>query len=470
MLPDLGSRAIAVRMADPQMPAPQLSWPARLRFASGDFACNLYWQSSSLFLFFYYTDILHLAPEVAGVIYMIGSVWDGVADLLAGIWAERGHRDYARVVGFGAVPLGLAFPLLYFAPPFQGAAFLAVLLIAQFAFRSLYALVNIPYVAWSARISTDSRDRAAIAGLRMLFGTLAAVTVSLATERISLAVSGTPTSIPGFLCAAALFALIATPLLIHVARRSPQGAGGRAAGVPPTPLLRGLAALATNRAFVTLCIAMICVAIAATMLSRSVLYYFTYIVRDETAGTTALALMGVAGSLFVPLWMLARHRIGSRALWLGAVALAIAASTAFALADSGAAWRADLFLVTIQAALAAFNFVFWAMMPDTVEYGEYHGGVRVEALCFGVAALLQKISIGVATAITGFAYSAIGYTPQVAQSPGVITGIRWIMVAAPIIGCLLSALAMAANPLRRDTHRRIVATLAQRAEKIRPSA
>lgn len=466
---DRESRAIRVRMADP-MPAPQLSWPARLRFASGDFAFNLYWQSSSLFLFFYYTDVLHLAPEIAGVIYMIGSVWDGIADLLTGIWAERGRPAYARVVGYGAVPLGLAFPLLYFAPPFRGAAFVAVLLIAQFAFRSLYALVNIPYAAWSARISTDSRDRAAIAGLRMLFGTIAAVVVSLATEPISLAVSGTRTSITGFLCAAGLFALIATPLLIFVAARSPQGTGGRSAAEPMTPLLRGLAALATNRAFVTLCTAMTCVAIAATMLSRSVLYYFTYIVKDQTAGTTALALMGVAGSLFVPLWMLARHRIGSRALWLGAVALAVAGSIAFALTDSGAAWRADLFLVTIQAALAAFSFVFWAMLPDTVEYGEYHGGVRVEVLSFGVAALLQKVSIGAATAITGFAYSAIGYAPQVAQSPEVITGIRLIMVAAPIIGCLVSALAMAANPLRRDTHRRIVAALAQRAGSIRPSA
>lgn len=450
------------------MPAPQLSWPARLRFASGDFACNLYWQSSSLFLFFYYTDVLHLAPQIAGVIYMIGSVWDGVADLLTGMWAERGRRDYGWTIGCAAVPLGLAFPLLYFAPPFQGTAFVAALLIAQFAFRSLYALVNIPYAAWSARISADSRDRAAIAGLRMLFGTIAAVVVSLATERISRAISGSDTSVTGFMGAAVLFSLIATPLLIRVARRSPQGANGRSVVAPATPLLHGLAALATNRAFVTLCSAMMSVAIAATMLSRSVLYYFAYVVKDEIAGTTALALMGVAGSLFVPLWMVVRHRIGSRAVWLGAVALAVAGSAIFALTDQGIAWRADLFLVTMQAALAAFNFVFWAMLPDTVEYGEYHGGVRVEALTFGVAALLQKISIGAATAITGFAYSAIGYAPQAAQSHDVISGIRWIMVAAPILGCLLSALAMAGNPLRRDTHRRIVAALAQEAGTARP--
>lgn len=457
-------------MTDRGTRAARLSWPARLHFASGDFACNLYWQSSSLFLFFYYTDVLHLAPQLAGVISMVGSIWDGIADLLTGIWIERGRRSYAAVVAYGAVPLGLTFPLLYLAPPFQGAALIAGLLIAQFAFRSLYALVNIPYAAWSVRISTDSRDRAAIAGSRMLFGTIAAVVVSLATERISLAVSGSRTSSTGLFCAAALFALIATPLLIHLARRSPSGEAGPAGPAPAIPLLRSLSALATNRAFVTLCAAMMAVAVAATILSRSVLYYFTYVVGNETAGTTALALMGIAGSLFVPLLMLARHRLGSRVVWLCAVGVAVTGCTAFALTDNGDAWRADLFLVTVQAALAAFSFIFWAMLPDTVEYGEYHGGVRIEGLSFGVAALLQKVSIGAATAIIGFGYAAIGYAPQTAQSPAVIAGIRWIMVAAPIICCLLSALAMAANPLRRDTHRRIVAALAQRTDAITPSA
>ena len=271
---DQPSRATAPSMTDLVALAPQLSCPARLRFASGNFACNLYWQSSSLFLFFYYTDVLHLAPQVAGLIYMIGSVWDGIADLLTGIWAERGRPAYARVISYGAIPLGLAFPLLYFAPPSHGMALVVGLLVAQIAFRSLYALVNISYAAWSVRISSDSRDRAAIAGVRMLFGTIAAVVVSLSTERISLAVSGTPTGTTGFLVAAALFAAIATPLLIHVARRSPPGADASPIA-PPTPSLRGLATLGANRAFVTLCAAMMCIAIASTMLSRSVLYSFT---------------------------------------------------------------------------------------------------------------------------------------------------------------------------------------------------
>ena len=457
-------------MSEPTRPAPCLSWPVRLRFASGDFACNLYWQSSSLFLFFYYTDVLRLAPALAGLIYMAGSVWDGIADLLAGLWAERSGRRYGQVIAYGAIPLGLAFPLLYVAPPLHGAAFVGLLLVAQLAFRSLYALVNIPYAAWSARISSDSRDRAAIAGLRMLFGTLAAILVSLATERISLAISGSRTGAGGFLATAALCSLIATPLLIHIARHSPEGDSRTSYPNVRSSLRRDLSALAANRAFVTLCLAMVCVATAATMLSRSVLYYFAYVARNEPAGPGALALMGIAGSLFVPLWMVTRHRIGSRAVWMVAVGLALAASMVFGLADTGEIWRACAFLIAMQAALAGFSFVFWAMLPDTVEFGEHRSGIRVEAATFGVASLLQKVAIGIAAAITGISYAAIGYIPGVAQPPAVISGIRSIMIAAPAIGCLLSALAMLANPLRRHTHGRIVTELAaRRSAEITPS-
>ena len=41
--------------------------------------------------------------------------------------------------------------------------------------------MNVPYLAMSARISPDSGDRAFVAGMRMLFGTAAAVTVALCT-------------------------------------------------------------------------------------------------------------------------------------------------------------------------------------------------------------------------------------------------------------------------------------------------
>ena len=80
-----------------------------LLFASGDFAFNLYWQSINLYLLFFYIDVLALPPATAGLVFMVGALWDGVADLLTGVFAERTGVSYARMIGWLTVPLGMGF-------------------------------------------------------------------------------------------------------------------------------------------------------------------------------------------------------------------------------------------------------------------------------------------------------------------------------------------------------------------------
>ncbi|MBL7599111.1 MFS transporter, partial [Escherichia coli] len=64
----------------------------------------------------------------------------------------------------------------------------------------------------------------------------------------------------------------------------------------------------------------------------------------------------------------------------------------------------QLFLVAMQAVIVGLHFAYWAMLPNTIEYGERATGLRVEGAVFGMASLLQRIAIGLATALlaTGF--------------------------------------------------------------------
>jgi GPH family glycoside/pentoside/hexuronide:cation symporter len=427
-------------------------------FGAGDFACNLYWQSVSFFLLFFYTDVLAVPPALAGTIYMIGAVWDGVADLLVGILAQRSGARYRRFLAFGALPLGLAFILLFFAPPLSGTALALGVLLVQMVFRSFYALVNVPYVAWSARFSPDSGDRTMLAGLRMLFGTAAALIVATGTPWIALRLTGSATSADGFLAAAVLYALVGVLLLLAVAY------GARAAivvenVVESASIAACLYVLARNRAFLTLNAAAMASGIAAALLTQSVLYYFRYVLNDTAGGAHALGLMSVAGAGAVPLWLLASRWIGLRGVWLIAVVIGLACLGLFGAIDAHHATAVLLLLIVLQGAFSGFHLVFWAMLPNTVEYGQARHGVRVEALAFGVAALLQKIGLALAAGLLGLFYGHIGYVAGAVQSGATIAGIRWLMLYACSGGLALSALAMVLNPLRRDTHAAIVADL-----------
>lgn len=433
--------------------------PSRARltlFAFGDFAFNLYWQSAMLFLLFYYTDALGLPVTAAAAIFMAASVWDGLANFAAGLLADRREPKggLGRLVAIGGVPLGLGFVLAYLPPVVPGWWGMVGVFAGHIAFRTAYAFINLPYLAMSARVSADSNDRAYVAGMRMLSGTLAAVVVALGTVPIGTMLLGTKSAADAYLGAALLFAVAGAAILGWV------GVTYREADVPerrePVPVWTALKAIAGNRAFVTLNLAMVAMIVAVTILNKSVLYYFKYFLSDEGGGQLALASMSVVSAVSVPLWMLLQRRLGTRALWFLAAAGAMTGLSLFALFDIHRAGVMQAYLMAMQAMVVGLNFVFWAMLPNTIEYGEQRTGLRVEGAVFGMAALLQRVAIGIATAIIGLGFESAGYVANVDQSAGTLTAMRLTIALVPLGFLALSCLLMAMNPLGRGEHARIV--------------
>jgi sugar (glycoside-pentoside-hexuronide) transporter len=431
----------------------RVSRPHLLLFAFGDFAFNLYWQSIMLFLLFYYTDALELPIRAAATTYMIASVWDGIASFIVGVLVDRRHATlrYGAILVAGAIPLGLCFMLTYMPPVTTGSWAIASILGAHLLFRTAYAAVNVPYLAMTARISADTDDRAFVAGTRMLFGTAAAVTVALATVPLGRWLTGSTAS-EAYFGAAVLFAVFGTVILMFV------GATYREATTIERPMpgsvRAALVSLVRNRAFVTLSAAMMAMIVAITVLNKSVLYYFKYLLNDPDAGQLALASMGIVSGIAIPLWMVFGRLIGLRALWLIAAGLGMATLLVFAAVDVHQSGLMQIFLIVMQVMIVGLNFVFWAMLPNTVEYGERETGLHVEGTVFGVAALLQRIAIGIATAILGWGFAGAGYVANVQQSAGTLSGMRATIVLVPLVFLALSCVAMLANPLGRARHGR----------------
>jgi len=430
------------------------SKPRLLLFAFGDFAFNLYWQSIMLFLLFYYTDALSLPIAVAATTYMVASIWDGIANFVAGLLVDREHDRfrYGPLLAAGAVPLGLSFVITYFPPPFSGAWAVGIVFVAHLLFRTFYAAVNVPYLAMTARISADPGDRAFVAGMRMMFGTAAAVIVALGTVPLGRWLTGSGAA-QAYFGAAVLFAAVGAAILMLV------GATYREAAEPRRPLPGSVKAavisLARNNAFVALNAAMMAVIVAMTVLSKSVLYYFKYLLAVPHAGEIALAWMGLVGGIAIPLWMLLGRFVGLRALWLIALGLGIAGLLVFAAVPLSGIRAMQLFLVGMQIMAVGIYFVFWAMLPNTIEYGERTTGLHVEGAVFGLAALLQRIAIGIATGILGWGFESAGYVANVKQSAETLERMRETIAVAPLTFLALSFVAMALNPLGRQRRRSV---------------
>jgi GPH family glycoside/pentoside/hexuronide:cation symporter len=228
-----------------------------------------------------------------------------------------------------------------------------------------------------------------------------------------------------------------------------------AAPAPPS-VRASVASLIANRAFVTLNLAMMAMIVAVTVLNKSVLYYFKYFLGSDDAGQSALAWMGVVSAVAVPAWMLLQRVLGTRALWFVAAIACMIGLTLFAAVHVDTPAAMQLFLVGMQALIVGLHFAFWAMLPNTIEYGEQATGLRVEGAVFGAAALLQRVAIGLATTILGLGFDSAGYVANVQQSAETLAAMRWTIALVPLGALAVSCGLMLLNPLGKGAHARIV--------------
>jgi GPH family glycoside/pentoside/hexuronide:cation symporter len=140
-------------------------------YGFGDFGFNLYATGLNLYLLYYYTDVLGIGPAVAGLIFMIPVIWDGISDPLMGWVATRTRTRLGKFrpyILFGAPFVGLSFVGMFAAPVWFPDQVVAASLISHIVFRTMYTVASVPYSSLAAAITYDSQERGIMAAVRIM--------------------------------------------------------------------------------------------------------------------------------------------------------------------------------------------------------------------------------------------------------------------------------------------------------------
>lgn len=431
-----------------------------IAYGSGDLAFNLYFTFCSLFLLYFYTDVLGLSASVAGLIIMAALVWEGATDPAMGIIASRTRSrfgSYRPYLLYGAPVLALSFAAMFWPLGLSGPMLAITCLIAHILFRTAYTVVNIPYVALSARMSADSRNRARLAGSRMMFAILTGLLLAAATLPLVARFGGGQR---GFMIVALIYAGIATLVLLNCFARTRENIGAAEEAHPSFAEM--MAAVRSNRSFLLLLAATLLGSIGYTMGGKALLYYMKYYAGSEETITIGLTISLAAAALAMIPWVKMSQRTSKRTVWLCGVVIG---STANMLIFALAPKAGPLFYILLAfngIGNAAFVLSFWSMLPDTVEVGEWQSGVRAEGALVGFLAFTQKVALGVGTGLIGIMLDIIGYTPNAAQSEQALDSIRAMTGLAPALASIAAGAFIFFYRLDSVTHARLVRALARR--------
>jgi len=430
-------------------------------YGLGDAGTGMAASLIGFYLFIFYTSAAGLPNWLAGLVLMLGRLWDAINDPVVGWLSDRTRGSWgARLpwIVWSALPLGFSMALMWWLPPgsiwVKFAFFLAISVIAN----SLYTCVNLPYAALAAELTADTPLRTRLNTSRFT-GSIIAGLVGIVLGGVLLRdhsnaasywtvglLSGTIITVCTLLCAWGV---------APVARRCQQPMSQRGT------TRRLLRRIWSNHRFLMVLGLYLLLWCALQLMQTAALIFLPVVMRlPESWSNWILLPFQISTLVGLQLWTAVSHHQGRiRALhlgawlWIGGCAAAmLLVPLDSALAPTGSAANlvrlamlvATILVVGLGASTA--YLIPWALLPDAIDADpERPAGLFSSWMVFA-----QKICISFALFFFGQLMSLSGYqaAQKMLQPDSALVSIRLCMGLIPALLVVLGLLVMRRWPER----------------------
>ncbi|RDV26802.1 MFS transporter [Alteromonas aestuariivivens] len=418
-----------------------LSKSEKVAYGLGDTASNFIFQTVMLFLTFYYTDIVGLAPAAVGSMFLIVRVFDAVTDPLMGALADRTRTrwgSYRPYLLWLALPFAICSVLAFTSPELteQGRYLYAF---ATYALLMLmYTAINIPYSALGGVMSNDPNERVSIQSYRFVFAMFGGLLVTSFTLPL-VDWFGNGNQALGYqrtMMAMSLVGMILFLLCFAGTRERLKPASDISLG------LKGqLKSLWDNDQCRVLCAVAVVLLTGMVLRNTLAIYYVKYVLQrpdDVTLFVTTGMVGNIIGcALAAPIARrLCKVRVYTS---LQVISAAICLTNYLLPAD---AWFASLALHFLWGLfLQMATPLLWAKIADVVDYGEAKTGVRMAGVTYSTVVFFIKVGLALGGATAGWLLAFYGYEANT-YSANVAKGITLSFCVYPAVASIIVALLM----------------------------
>jgi GPH family glycoside/pentoside/hexuronide:cation symporter len=400
---------------------------------------------------------------LAGWIYALGIGWDAITDPYMGYIAERTRTkmgSYRPYIFFGSIPLALSFILLFWVPPFEGSLLFVFLIIVNFFHRTCFTIVSVPYSSLTARISDDSEERTKLTTARMLGASFGTLSISaLGFPIINWFGSGEESL--GFVYLGICSGLAAILILaITVKTVKERNFDIEFSKLPSFSEVSK--SIVNNYAFLIVFASTLTLITTSIMFNKNLIYYTKYALGLHEFQGLILGVSSASAFLAIPIWAYFALKIGKRNSWLISMSLLVFSFLFFYLYPIKNLIELLIVLIALGIGNGATGVLFWSMLPDTIEYGEWKTGVRTESSLYGFMTFAQKGGIAISALILGMLLTNIGFIPNTVQSEETLESLKSLMTFIPLAGVVLSFILVYFYPIDSKFHKKLIREINER--------
>lgn len=473
----------------PEVQHKPLSRWVKLVYGSGDWGIANFGTLRQIFYAIFLTDVVGLDARLASVAALIGIIWDAINDPLVGVLSDRMRSRWGRrrpFLLFFAIPYGLGFLLLWWAPPWESQ--LAVMLTITLAFMvsdTLQTLISVPFYALTPEITPDYDERTTLTGYRMFFNLLASlVTAVSAPIIVDAGLKAGLSQQQGYLLVASIFGGMATLpflLIFFVVRERQQE---RQTDGQPAPVLKTLKVAWSNVPFRFATLLYMLNWITFDLVALMLPFFLVYWVsrgnllasvsvfgEDIALESVVLGLLLITAVLALPVWMWLSHRLSKRSAYIiGMSFWAVVQLLIFSVQPGQTTYVISL-AVLAGLSVSTAHVLPDAIFPDVIEWDELRTNQRSEGIYYGAKNFIRKLTGALAIFFALQVLGWFGYQSppegavQFSQSVSALEAIRFL--TGPMGAVLLFSAVLVAwfYPLTRERHARIRRLLARRQQR-----
>lgn len=419
----------------------------RFSYGCGDFGCNIIYTAMSAFLMIYYTDYAGVNSLAVGTIMMVSRVFDGVSDLVMGIIVDRTKSRFGKARPWllrMCVPFAVSGVLLFSVPTAWAPVPKLVYVFITYNLVStiIYTAINVPYSALNALMTQDPYERAVLSIFRNLLATAGTLTINLSILPLVEHFGDNASAWTKAFCVLGLLAVVAFLINFFGTKERVKPAGGMEEKKSDVPVMVGIKALFRNKYWIMMTGMLALFFLMYSVNGGATVYYAKDILGDKNLVGTINGIFNIVqilGMFFIAMLV---KKYGKRNVFAAGLVLDIIGM--LILNFSGGSMAIIVLSSVIRGVgNACGGATMWAMVSDTIDYGEWKTGVRTEGLVNSACSFGYKIGNGVGSALLGLILEIGGYVGEAAiQTESALSAIRVCFVWIPIVVYLVGLIIM----------------------------
>lgn len=414
----------------------------RFSYGCGDFGCNIIYTAMSAFLLFYYTDYAGVSALAVGTIMMVSRFFDGISDIIMGVIVDRTKSRFGKARPWllrMSVPFALSGILLFSVPASWAAAPKLVYVFITYNLVStiIYTAINVPYSALNALMTQDPYERSVLSIFRNLLATAGTLTINTFTLPLVEYFGNNTFAWTKTFCVFGMLAVFAFLINFFGTKERVKSVASESGKTEQVPFIVGIKALFQNKYWIMMTGMLALFFLMYSVNGGATVYYAKDILGDRNLVGTINGIFNIvqiAGMFFIAMLV---KKYGKRNVF--AIGLVLDIIGMLILNFSGGAMS----LIVVSSLIrgignACGGATMWAMVSDTIDYGEWKTGVRTEGLVNSACSFGYKIGNGIGSALLGLILEIGGYIGEAAvQSASALVSIKicfvWIPIAIYVI-------------------------------------